>query len=349
MKILYTISNPYGLGADRWIYEGYRHAFLVAGHEFSILTETDDFEKVVLREKPDLFFLDFCFVERYSRQTKLIAPEFFQKLQNQGTKIFTMVGGEDKEESSSQRIAFFKRFVPFFDICFSNHAPEVTKNLEPLFGKKIYFIPHAADTAYYFPDKPDKNFICDIAFVGSFYTHKKEKFEKLLFPLFKKYYVRLYGTGWTKKDRILRLGSGLGRKLKIKWLTKFVNKQRVTISPEDERKLYASAKICVNIHEYYKDGTIKGISNEREFKVPAAGGFEISDYIPGMERYFEIGKEIVAVKTSEEWFKAIDFYLKNEKERKEIRERGTKRVLREHTYHHRVKRILALYNSLKHE
>ncbi|PJA94750.1 hypothetical protein CO130_02880, partial [Candidatus Jorgensenbacteria bacterium CG_4_9_14_3_um_filter_38_10] len=44
-----------------------------------------------------------------------------------------------------------------------------------------------------------------------------------------------------------------------------------------------------------------------------------------------------------------DFYLKNEKERKEIRERGTKRVLREHTYHHRVKRILALYNSLKHE
>ena len=59
MKILYTISNPYGLGADRWIYEGYRHAFLTAGHEFSILTETDDFEKVVLREKPDLFFWIF--------------------------------------------------------------------------------------------------------------------------------------------------------------------------------------------------------------------------------------------------------------------------------------------------
>jgi len=65
-----------------------------------------------------------------------------------------------------------------------------------------------------------------------------------------------------------------------------------------------------------------------------------------MERYFEIGKEIVAVKTSEEWFKAIDFYLKNEKERKEIQRRGTDRVLKEHTYHNRVKQLIDLYNSL---
>lgn len=346
MKILYTISNPYGLGADRWIYEGYRHAFLAAGHEFSILTETDDFEKVALEEKPDLFFLDFCSVERYSQQTKLIAPEFFQKLQNQGTKIFTMVGGENKEESSPQRIAFFKRFIPFFDICFSNHVPEVTKNLEPLFGKKIYFIPHAADTVYYFPAKPDKNFICDIAFVGSFYTHKKEQFEKLFFPLFKKYHLRFYGTGWAKKDRILRLGSGFGRKLKIKWLIEFINKQRITISPDDERKLYASAKICINIHEYYKDGTTKGLSNEREFKVPASGGFQISDYIPGMERYFDLGKEIIAVKSPEEWFAKIDYYINHESERKKIQKKGTERVLQEHTYSHRVKQLLDLYHSI---
>lgn len=348
MKILYTIPNPYGLGADRWMWEGYRDAFIEEGHRFFTLTEFNDFEAKLKEIQPDLFFLDFAFFDLYCHRVKQISRDVLKKVKEQGTKIFclTGVGASMDKDEPKDKLVFFKQYIDLMDICYSNWAPEITVLSEKIFGRAIHFIPHAANTRYYFPDKLNPKFACDIAFVGSFYTAKREQFEKLLFPLLEKYRVGLYGPGWTKKDRILRLGSGLARKLKINQLTKFFNKYRMTISSDDERKLYASAKICINIHEYYKDGTTKGFSNEREFKVPASGGFQISDYIPGLERYFDLGKEIIAVKSPEEWFRAIDFYIKNKKERKEIQQRGTERVLREHTYHNRAKQLIDLYNSL---
>jgi spore maturation protein CgeB len=129
-------------------------------------------------------------------------------------------------------------------------------------------------------------------------------------------------------------------------LISFINKQRLVFSSDDERKLYASAKICINIHEYYDSGKIKGFPNEREFKIPASGGFQISDYISGMERYFDIGREIIIAKNPQEWFSKIDYYLNHPKERIDIQKRGTERTLKEHTYHNRVEQMIKLYKDL---
>lgn len=340
MRVLYTVSNPYGLGADKWIWEGYRDAFLDEGHEFLTLSEFDDFQKTAEQASPDLFLLDFCFFERFAPS---VSPDFFSRLKQRGTKIFCLTDvGVDKEVRQEERMELFRKYLPFFDICYSNYAPETTAGFEERFGKPLHFIPHAANTRYYFPDSPDPKFACDIAFVGSFYTQKREQYDKLLFPLFKKYKVRLYGAGWTKRDRILRLASGLARRARLSLLARQISKLRILLSPNDERKLYSSAKICINIHEYYCDGTTKGFSNEREFKVPACGGFQVSDYIPGMERYFELGREIIALKTPEEWFQKIEYYLTHDGERKRIQEQGTARVLNEHTYRHRVRQLMSL-------
>ncbi len=347
MKVLYNILNPFGIGADRWIYEGYKHAFMAAGHEFHVVTERDDLPAVTERIQPDLFILDFLPFMDYCRRVKDIPPEFLQTLRNRGTKIFCGVTvGMDREQDTPDKIGFFRKYLPAVDVYFCNYAPEAAAKFEELYREKIYFFPHAADTSRYFPSKPEARFACDIAFLGSFYTDKRLQFEQLFLPLMKKYRVRVYGSGWTLKSKILRVISGVARRLRIGWLMKIANRNRVSISMDDERKLYASAKICVNIHEYYRDGTTKGFSNEREFKVPASGGFELTDYIPGMERYFELGKEIVAVRSAQEWFEKIDYYLKQDDERKKIQEAGTARVLREHTYSHRVKQLTDLYAEL---
>ena len=341
MKVLYAIRNPYGLGADRWIYDGYKNAFLAEGHQFYTITELDNFQKKVYEIKPDLFLLDFCFLEK---NVPKLSYDTLLNLKKEGTKIFCSTdAGLDKENPQEKRIALFRKYVSLFDLCFSSNAPETMSYFEGMFQKPIYFLPHSADTAIYYPDKPDPRFSdCDIAFVGSFYTQKKTQFEQLLLPLLNKHRVCIYGQGRGLKDKILRVGGGITRRLKLPFLMKAINSARITISPDDERKLNASAAICVNIHEYYNDGASKGQSVEREFKVPASGGFQISDYCIGMERYFELGREIVAVKTPEEWFKAIDYYLKNEKARKEIQERGTARVLKEHTRRHRVKELVEI-------
>lgn len=347
MKILYTISTPYGLGADRWIYEGYKNAFLAEGHDFSIVTESDNFEEVALQGKPDIFMLDFGFFEKlFFYGKRKIREDFFQRIKAAGTKIFASVhlpGSDLEDKVSKERMAFYKKYIPLFDVCYNHNAPWSIEKLEETFGRKFYFIPVAADSQHYFPDKPDAKFEkCDIAFVGSAYTQKKDRYEEWLFPLAKKYRLCLYGPGWTFKDRILRAAGHLSRKLGAVWLAKFIGNSRMTISMDEERKLYASAKICVNLHESYKDKKSRGFTNDREFKVPASGGFQISDYIPHLSMFFEPDKEIVLAKTPQEWFSKIDYYMRNEKERRAIQEAGTERAVREHTYRHRVRRIVEM-------
>ncbi len=351
MKILYTIPNPYGLGADRWIWEGYRDAFRDEGHEFFTLSEFDDFEKSVRDLMPDFFFLDFAFFITYVKRAGEVKEDFFREIKNNGVKIMCLAGvgaGLDKDEHNQFAADLWRRYMLYMDVCFTNtHSPQQTNIFEKKFGKKLYFIAHAANTKYYFPENPDQKFACDIAFVGSYYAQKKQVFDKLLLPLKKKYKVRIYGTGWTMGDKILRLGSGVARCLRFEVLARLINDQRITILSDDERRLYASAKICVNIHEYYNDGASKGLSNEREFKILASGGFELSDYCPGMERYFNFGKEIMVIRTPEEWFSAIDYYLRHDKERRKIQTAGTALVLGKHTYRHRVRQLINLYNSIK--
>lgn len=333
------------MGADRWIYDGYKAAFLDKGHQFFTLTERDDLEKTLEKVKPDIFMISLFSLIFYNVQ-KPITESFLKRVHQWGTKIFCGVGIEFKEEQNCR--LFLEKYSPFIDIFYGNYAPEVTEGFEAVVNKPYYLVPHAANTKIFFPDKPDEKFKCDLAFVGNLLPTKKVIFENVLYPLCKKYNVRIYGPGWTATDKILRLMSGFSREFKIGWLADFVNKKRIAISPENERKLYASAKICLNFHEYYEDGRVKGLSNEREFKIPASGGFQFSDYITSMWHFFEPDREIVMAKTPEEWFSKIEYYLTHEEKRKEIQEAGTRRVLKKHTYHHRVNQIIELYKSLAH-
>lgn len=351
MKILYTISTPYGMGADRWVYEGYRDAFLAEGHDFHIATENDDFKEITERVKPDILMLDFGFLEKFGfGKGKKPEENLLKKMKAQGTKIFAVVhfpGSDLEDRVPKERMDFYKKYIPLFDVCYTHNAPWIRDRFQDAFGKEIYFIPAAANTKCYFPDKPDRKFEnCDIAFVGSAYTQKKDRYEEWLFPLSKKYRVCLYGPGWTLKDRALRAAGHVSRKLHATWLTKLIGSWRITISVDEERKLYTSSKICVNLHESYKDKSTRGFTNDREFKVPASGGFQISDYIPHLSVFFEPDKEIVLAKTPAEWFSKIDYYLKNEEERKKIQQQGTERALGEHTYRHRVRKIGELYHGM---
>lgn len=118
MKILYTISTPYGLGADRWVYEGYKNAFVAEGHNFYTVCENDDFKEVVLRLQPDILMLDFGFFERlFFRGKKKLSEGFFEKIKREGTKIFASVHlpgadvEDEKDKVSRERLDFFLKNI----------------------------------------------------------------------------------------------------------------------------------------------------------------------------------------------------------------------------------------------
>lgn len=335
-RILYYTTYDRGLGADRWIVQGYKDAFLSLGHEF-FTTESERYaiNKRLKEVQPDIFIAPAGDLARKRRQVLEILGDPCVR----GTKTFFFVDTYFNDYLGFIHELESRRLPDFY---FGYYAAEIMLGFEKVVGRPYNIIPLAANHKLHFPVKPDPRYGTDISFIGNRLPTKEAVFKKLLFPLLKKYRVRIYGPGWTIKDKALRAISGLGRKSRIFGLADWANRKRITVSPEDERKVYSSSKICLNIHEYYHDGRCKNFSNEREFKIPACGGFQISDSVIGIERFFIPGEEIVIAENAEDWFRKIDFYMRNSEARKQVQESGTRRALRDHTYTHRARMILKL-------
>jgi len=68
----------------------------------------------------------------------------------------------------------------------------------------------------------------------------------------------------------------------------------------------------------------------RHFDICICGGFQLSEYVPMIEKYFNIGRELVVFSSLEELLSLIHYYLLRENERKEIAKAGYERTKREH-------------------
>jgi len=87
---------------------------------------------------------------------------------------------------------------------------------------------------------------------------------------------------------------------------------------------------------------MKAAVNQRVFDVPAAGGFMLTDFKEQLAEVLEPGREVVCYHQPEEIPELIRFYLSHPEARRQIIDRGRARVLREHTYRHRVQEMLAV-------
>ena len=101
-------------------------------------------------------------------------------------------------------------------------------------------------------------------------------------------------------------------------------------------EIFNTSKINLNIHYPHSRESV----NLRTFDVLATKSFLLCDYFEELPNLFEIDKEIVCYKDVKELRKKIEYYLENEDERNKIIEAGYKRVLKEHTFYHRMKAIL---------
>jgi len=336
MKILYYIPYPHSTGADHWIYEGWKGAFKDLGHEFFEATDYDDLKAKVELTNPDIFFVaNLCdIVLKHSETLKWI--------RNKGIKIFLIVYWPLKKEE----VKIIKE-EEIADIYFGEREPESMVEFEKLTGRKYVLIPNAANKLLHFPTKPVKKYQYDVVYLGAKLPHKKWFTNNVLFPLTKKYNVGIFGPYWTLKDNLLRAGQKICRKIRFVKGADFFNKFRIIIPPEEENQLYSSAKICLNFHEREADGSQPHyILNQRTFKIPACGGFEICDYVPALRKYFFEDEVVMAALDPKDWFEKIDYYLTHEEERRKIQEKGTIRALKDHTYHNRVKQVVDLYYAL---
>jgi len=111
--------------------------------------------------------------------------------------------------------------------------------------------------------------------------------------------------------------------------------------PDETVELYRTSKINLNI---FHAQCIDSVTT-RVYDILAAGGFLLSEYRPILEREFEIGREMEIFRTPEELRKKAIYYLRNEKEREQIAQRGREKVLGAASYENRVHGLLDTLKS----
>jgi len=105
-------------------------------------------------------------------------------------------------------------------------------------------------------------------------------------------------------------------------------------------KLYIGSRINFNATSLQMTGAV----NQRVFDVPACGAFLLTDHQESIEELFEVGKEVITYKERDEIPELAGFYLNNPGEREKIARMGRERILKEHTYRHR---LAAIVQSMK--
>ena len=214
----------------------------------------------------------------------------------------------------------FEKGMDLYDYIFvydTHYVEEIKKRGVP----NTAYLPLATDPKRYkhmnISEEDQKNYGYDVCFVGVPYPNRVEVLDSLA-----QYRVGVFGDGWTKY--FLRRGR------------KVPSYYRGQATGEKVLKIYRSSKIVLNIH----DPEAKEGVNTRTFDILACGARELVDYKKSLESHFKIGEEIISYRNLDELRKLVAYYCQNVKELEGISEKGRQRVMKDHTWHHRVEKII---------
>jgi spore maturation protein CgeB len=101
-------------------------------------------------------------------------------------------------------------------------------------------------------------------------------------------------------------------------------------------RIYQGTVVNINISSQHLPTAL----NSRPFDVPACGAFLLTDYRPGIEELFEVGKEVIVYHNEEELIDKCRYYYSHPEARNVITLRAMERISQEHTYEHRVRQMI---------
>ena len=163
----------------------------------------------------------------------------------------------------------------------------------------------------------------DVVFAGSYYPNRAELFERLV-----DFNLGIWGPGWEKLDQ----------------KSKLIGCIRGTYTPPSEwSKIYSASKIILATH--YQDPERKipvYQASPRIFEALACGAFVISDNQRDVFLLFKDSQHLVRFDGPNNLMEKIQYYINHYEERKKIADRGREEVIKNHTYVHRIEKLLSL-------
>lgn len=185
----------------------------------------------------------------------------------------------------------------------------------------------AADPRPGLDPSPPEKYAYDVSFVGG-KDPVRSWFVGRLASLGVK--VECFGAGWPngrvsfeEMDRIFR--------------TSRINLNLSNSVPRDIRFVLGGP---INLLKFLRSRKTAEQIKARNFEIPLAGGFQLSNSVPGLELYFDIGREIAVFNGADDCAARIVRYLADEPARAAIAAAGAARAAREHTYLSRLEKVL---------
>lgn len=234
-----------------------------------------------------------------------------------------------------QRFTYWRDIAKFYDFVFTIQRGECIEAIKQAGAGEVHYLPVACDPGLHTPQilstEEQLRWGSPISFVGAGYHNRQQMFASLAeFPF------KIWGTEWPACRPFDRMVQEEGRRL----------------TPGEYIKIFNSTEVNINLHSSTeRDGVDQSgdFLNPRTFELAACGAFQLVDERKLLREVFEPGKEIVTFANAEDLKEKIRYYLAHSEERKKIAEAGRMRVLREHTYIHRMDQMLSIIYSSQYE
>lgn len=230
--------------------------------------------------------------------------EFMEKTLKEMRKTSILIGWFFDDEFRFDN--YTKCWIPFFDF-FVTHSFEAMEKYKKFNVKVIHTLP--CDGVPSYPDWEKIKEIYEVSFVG-FETEDRERYVNLLKNKLK---INLFiaGYGWER----------YGGKY---------------LSFEQMNETFINSKINLCFTRTFNN---KKQWKGRIFEVMLQGGFLLTEYVPYLEKYFEIGKELDCFDSEKELLEKVEYYLKHEEERKKIAKNGWKKCIENYTPYHKMLKV----------
>src|SRR5690606_24519612 len=184
------------------------------------------------------------------------------------------------------------------------------------------------DTDLYRPVRQEALYAADIAYMGTYAADRQEGLERLLLEPARMRPGRAYVVAGPQYPDVLRWPSAV--------------RHHEHVAPYDHPAFYASSSWQLNLTR--SDMRRAGWSpSVRLFEAAACGAAILSDDWPGLDQFFEPGREILLPETAEEVVHIMEDTHSDD--RRAIGEAARRRVLERHTSDHRARELEALLST----
>lgn len=194
--------------------------------------------------------------------------------------------------------------------------------------RRAHFLPCACDETVYRPlhlgAAQRRRFQCHVALVGWYFPERGPIVRALAGEID----LGVWGGGWRSPEAQAILGEVGAAVIR-----------GGAVSDETAATIYNASEIGLNVHQ--RQSRLGGL-NTRTFEVLASGLFELVDRVEGLEELLQPGVEVVCYDSPDQLRQLAKHYLNDAGARVRIAAKGRVRVLDEHTYTCRMRRLCEL-------